>query len=663
MITKIAPELTGGFPRCNQFVNYWLSIKNEGTTNPDGLIELVLDSAINYVSSSLPPDSVIGQKVYWYFDSLHFSNETRIQVEVQMPNFMSIGDNMISELKVKEVINGNIIYTNVDTLAQVLVCAYDPNDKSVTPQGFGAPGYIKNNQELEYLVRFQNTGNDTAIDVMIRDQLSNYLDWNSLEPISSSHNMQVWIEQNGEAVFKFENIMLPDSNVNEIESHGFVKFKINMLPDLELSSSIYNTANIYFDLNPAVVTNTVMNTIYECTALSSLSVEDNLCTEDSIILFVPSIGFDSVQWVLNELDTVIDNQVVLSADSSILLNVKLNANSMNCAIDTLISINVYPNYPLFEMDNRICSGDSILIYGFYETQPGVYYDSSQSINGCDSISITTLFVDATYQSMDTLTICSNDSALLYGVYRNQQGVYYDSLQTISGCDSVLSTTLFINETYLSFDTLSICSGDSILIYGLYETQPGVSYDSLQTINGCDSTLATTLLVVSLPNVTLNSFVTDTLCFNHDQVDLPMGTPFGGSYSGIGVNTDSFDPIVSGVGEFEVLYLYQDLNGCENSDTTKIFVSLCSDINEGFNDLGIKIYPNPNDGFFLIEAPKELSKKFSIKIIDNNSKSIFETKLPIDGYKTLIDIREESNGVYFLILNIDEEKYIKKIIKH
>ena len=164
-------------------------------------------------------------------------------------------------LNVYELDNlGAIIDTFSNGLSQTLSCAYDPNDKIVTPQGLGIHGYISNNQELEYLIRFQNTGNDTAITVMVRDQLDPNLDWSTIQPIASSHPMQVWVEQDGEAVFKFENIMLPDSNVNELASHGFIKFRINMEPSLSPETQIFNEGHIYFDYNPAVITNKVLNT-------------------------------------------------------------------------------------------------------------------------------------------------------------------------------------------------------------------------------------------------------------------------------------------------------------------------------------------------------------------------------------------------------------------
>lgn len=295
IITKIQPSLTGAFPRCNDTVNYWINIQNQGTTVPNGVIHLQLDDSISFISATVTPDSINGQNIYWNYDSLFYFSSEMINLQVQMPPFTSMGDTLTSYLTVNELDTfSNIVYTNIDTLEQILVCAYDPNDKSVTPKGVGMDGFIPQNQELEYLIRFQNTGNDTAITVMIRDQLDENLDWSTLQPIASSHNIQVWIEQDGKAVFKFENIMLPDSNVDFLGSQGFVKFSIQPDTGLAPLTPIYNTANIYFDYNPAVITNTVLNTI-ECYSAPQPVVSYNFPYLESGIT-----GNYTYQWYLND---------------------------------------------------------------------------------------------------------------------------------------------------------------------------------------------------------------------------------------------------------------------------------------------------------------------------------------------------------------------------
>lgn len=295
LITDLSASLIGGFPRCDQQVNYWINLRNDGTSLPSGVIKLDLADSLSYLSASTPPDSIQGNSIYWHYDSLFFFGEEKIRVNVGMPNFLSIGDTLTSALSIKELdINNTVIYAINDTLNQQLRCAYDPNDKTVSPEGLDSVGYVSKNQRLEYLIRFQNTGNDTAFTVLIKDHLSENLDWNSLTIIGSSHPVQTSTEQNGKANFLFSNIQLPDSNVNKLGSQGFVKFSISPKPGLLPNTSIHNTASIYFDYNPPIVTNTVTNTI-ECYTVNKPSIS----ALSAIALSGNTSGNFTYEWYFN----------------------------------------------------------------------------------------------------------------------------------------------------------------------------------------------------------------------------------------------------------------------------------------------------------------------------------------------------------------------------
>ncbi len=133
--------------------------------------------------------------------------------------------------------------------------SYDPNDKIVYPKGYGDEHFIKPNIDIEYKIRFQNTGTDTAFSVVVEDTLSTFLDPATIRPGVSSHPYDFELTEQGLLRFSFNNIMLPDSNVNEVASHGFVKFKMAQKPDLPNGTIINNEAAIYFDFNEAVWTN------------------------------------------------------------------------------------------------------------------------------------------------------------------------------------------------------------------------------------------------------------------------------------------------------------------------------------------------------------------------------------------------------------------------
>ncbi len=152
-------------------------------------------------------------------------------------------------------------WEDVDCTANI--GAYDPNDKQAFPLGYGNEHYIRPGTELEYLIRFQNTGTDTAFTVIIRDTLPSWLDPLTVRPGASSHPYRFDLYGPGILVFEFQNIMLPDSNTNEPASHGFVKFRVRPRANTPLETDILNSAAIYFDYNEPVITNTVQHRIGE----------------------------------------------------------------------------------------------------------------------------------------------------------------------------------------------------------------------------------------------------------------------------------------------------------------------------------------------------------------------------------------------------------------
>jgi len=127
------------------------------------------------------------------------------------------------------------------------------------------PAFVLNNDYLEYTIHFQNTGNDTAFTVLLIDTLSSYVDLSTFELVSNSHPVVV-NNYDGVLWFRHNQIYLPDSNTNEVASHGYVKYRVKLNNTIALGNTVNNTAYIYFDFNEPIITNTT-NTLY--TILSS----------------------------------------------------------------------------------------------------------------------------------------------------------------------------------------------------------------------------------------------------------------------------------------------------------------------------------------------------------------------------------------------------------
>jgi len=250
-------DITSSIIRCNQVTNFWLTYTNSGTIINDGYIQLIPDELTNFVSASPPADSVAGDTLYWFYENLYPTHSEQINLLLGMPGVDNLGDTLVFEANI-ETWEG--FGDDKAILSAELICAYDPNDKLVLPTGVGPENYTLFEDTLAYTIRFQNTGNDTAFTVVIRDTLDANLDLASFRPISSSHTVSTSLEISSRIVtFTLDNIYLPDSFVNEPASHGFVKFEIKPNTNLVNFTPIANTAGIFFDFNPPIVTNTVSN--------------------------------------------------------------------------------------------------------------------------------------------------------------------------------------------------------------------------------------------------------------------------------------------------------------------------------------------------------------------------------------------------------------------
>ncbi|MDG2152402.1 MAG: T9SS type A sorting domain-containing protein [Crocinitomicaceae bacterium] len=151
----------------------------------------------------------------------------------------------------------------VDAYCGVVTGSYDPNDKTGYPRGETDQFYIPKNQQLQYVVRFQNTGTDTAFTVVVRDTLDFDLDIFSVVSGVSSHSYTFKMYGPRVLEWTFNDINLPDSAANQIGSNGFLTYHVEQVRDLEPGVEITNDADIYFDKNLPITTNTTIHRIYE----------------------------------------------------------------------------------------------------------------------------------------------------------------------------------------------------------------------------------------------------------------------------------------------------------------------------------------------------------------------------------------------------------------
>jgi hypothetical protein len=146
-----------------------------------------------------------------------------------------------------------------------IIDSFDPNDKAVSPGGVTEAHYTPTGRALDYVVRFQNTGTDVAYRVAVVDTLSEHLDISTLQMGAVSHPYTMQVSGKGRPVltFTFKDINLPDSTADEPRSHGRIQFSISPKDGLPEKTRVENFADIFFDYNEPVRTNTTANTLYD----------------------------------------------------------------------------------------------------------------------------------------------------------------------------------------------------------------------------------------------------------------------------------------------------------------------------------------------------------------------------------------------------------------
>ncbi len=244
-------------------VQLWFNCSNAGTdTLTNRPVKLIKDSRLQFLSATPAQTSISGDTITWNNIQLlpGASQLIKVLLKAAAPPALNNGDT-VSLLAFIDT-TGDVAQPNNTAIArQIVTGSFDPNDKQ---EAHGST-LFKNEYDagnwLTYTIRFQNTGTDTAFNVLISDTLSNRLTGTSLEVIAASHPYQFQIKDSKFCNWTFKNILLPDSNRNEPASHGYITYRIKPVNGLTINDKILNSAAIYFDFNLPVITNMQETTI------------------------------------------------------------------------------------------------------------------------------------------------------------------------------------------------------------------------------------------------------------------------------------------------------------------------------------------------------------------------------------------------------------------
>ncbi|MBK7389203.1 MAG: T9SS type A sorting domain-containing protein [Bacteroidetes bacterium] len=250
------------------------------STATGGTVQAILSGPVSYLSpaaGAVAPTFISGDTITWNVADFTLSNpNTDFNVNILVSTTANIGDTVCVQLNVAPAVDNNPTNNTLSTCFPI-VNSFDPNSKFMTPSG----AVDTAQQWFNFTVYFQNVGNGPAEDIYILDSLSSNLDASSLVFLSSSHQVITQLLTGNVLRFNYPDINLPDSVNDEPGSHGYVQFKLKRKAGLPVGAIISNKAHIYFDYNPAIITNTVSATL-------TLPVGLNEIETDNPILIFPN---------------------------------------------------------------------------------------------------------------------------------------------------------------------------------------------------------------------------------------------------------------------------------------------------------------------------------------------------------------------------------------
>jgi hypothetical protein len=258
-----------------------------------------------------------------------------------------------------------------------------------------------------------------------------------------------------------------------------------------------------------------------------------------------------------------------------------------------------------------------------------------------------------------LEICIGDSILIGDSFESEEGYYFDTLTSIHGCDSVVQYEIETRDLILTLIELGVCEGDSILIAGEYQFLEGVYYDTLVSIHGCDSVISNHLEFIEYTAI-IDDIDDSFICIGGEVIEL-HGLPLGGVFSGVGVTGSEFDPTLSGIGIFNIYYTYTE-GSCLTVDSTVIQVVDCLTIS-ALNNEKITIHPNPTNGKLTLDFGGGLDSDYLL-FVRNSAGDIIIQNENVAGTNFTLDLSAYERGMYMLILydkTLKKEVYIEKVI--
>lgn len=343
------------------------------------------------------------------------------------------------------------------------------------------------------------------------------------------------------------------------------------------------------------------------------------------------------------------------------------------------------------------NGPSSAVYTVFPVVDSTFIVTGTDSNGCSNNDTAMIIVNSlpVVNLGNDSTQCGGSVILDAGVYASYSwsngdltqtsaitstGSYYVMVTDINGCsdnDTAMITVNSLPVVNLGNDSIQ-CGGTVILDAGVYASYSWSNGDLTQTsvitstgsysvmvadINGCEDSDTLMITINTPPTAGLVLSFTN-VCEDAGIQALTGGTPAGGVYSGVGVTGSDFSPATAGAGTFVIDYIYADINGCSDTASQSVTVTVCLGYNETFSDAGMSIYPNPSNGLFTLELNDLKAGVLSLVVIDGAGRKVMDKQINANttSIRTELDLGSLDNGFYFLLLKSgDASKTVKLVL--
>ena len=407
--------------------------------------------------------------------------------------------------------------------------------------------------------------------------------------------------------------------------------------------NLVNTGNSPLSQSYTVMTNLVSNP-NSCPSFDSVIVTVNPLFNDTLPVSI--CQGSSYTLGTQTFSTVGYHPVVfpsiLGCDSTVVLNLTLLPNLTN------------------NQTVHICQGATYTFAGNILSTSGTYTQLLQTASGCDSTINLSLIVDPILTANIQAAICQGGSYPFGTQTLTTAGNYSRTIQTQAGCDSIINLTLAVNPVLSSSSSMTFCQGESTLFYGQTLTNTGVYSHTLQTVAGCDSVVTLNLTVYPIPSAPILTGNSPVECPG-DLVTLTIDPISNAQYQWSGplnftsVNSTVFFPVqIQQMGNYSATI---SINGCVSSPSV-IPVSITNIYEYEDFDFPNVITPNGdgNNDELDIEAMFKSCQEYQLKVINRWGNIIYSGKrfdAPFDGKDMNGVVLQD--GVYFYLLEFDEKK--------